>query len=305
MKMKCLFLISLIFMCFLSCSKKPEHQNESADVEYGEDVLNDKKGIRVDTEYIKPKYQSDIDTLSITANKIHHIKSEGNNHFELQIELPCLGDDEINKKLLYWINSNLEDNIIYALSTPDTLANNNSKFVNKVYDGDLFDYDRLAHFYSNKHFSIFNGLQMGIDYDITCKKVYESKDVISYEINNFFCNYSTLDSKSIYKGVTFFKYNGNILSWAMFENSNVKDIVQKELNNQFFKFPEEKYRDFLSSSKYGTFTLPSNPPYLVKDGLKFIYKNKEMSEKEGNDQIYCVIPVDKIGIMPSLAELLQ
>ena len=266
MKMKCLFLISLIFMCFLSCSKKPEHQNESADVEYGEDVLNDKKGIRVDTEYIKPKYQSDIDTLSITANKIHHIKSEGNNHFELQIELPCLGDDEINKKLLYWINSNLEDNIIYALSTPDTLANNNSKFVNKVY---------------------------------------ESKDVISYEINNFFCNYSTLDSKSIYKGVTFFKYNGNILSWAMFENSNVKDIVQKELNNQFFKFPEEKYRDFLSSSKYGTFTLPSNPPYLVKDGLKFIYKNKEMSEKEGNDQIYCVIPVDKIDIMPSLAELLQ
>ena len=114
-----------------------------------------------------------------------------------------------------------------------------------------------------------------------------------------------MQSYTMFRGATFFKYNGNLLTWAMLEGSNVKDIVKDEVNLQFLQFPDDKYEEFLTTSKYKTFTLPSNPPYMTKDGLKFVYKNKELSENEGNDQIFCVVPVDKINLMSSLADLLK
>ena len=114
-----------------------------------------------------------------------------------------------------------------------------------------------------------------------------------------------MKSKTSVRGTTFFKYNGERLSWAMFENSNVKDVAKKEVNVQFLKLSDDNYQSFLNTTKYQEFSLPSQPPYMTRNGLKFIYKNKELSEKEADEQIYCIIPLDKLSLSPKVADLLQ
>lgn len=307
--------ILFVFLCFIimswvSSCRNNNYQRESVNVEYDQSAMNINGRItnNVD-EFDKPKRLTDVDTISITPEKLLLIKNEGNNHFSLQIDLPNYDHSEVDRSILTWINSNLE----YALEDSSSCFVNVTNNIgsqelkrnfNRKYEGDVFAIADLAHFYSNKHFNIYKGLQLGIDYDIKCRKIYESKDVVSFEILNFFCNYSTMDSNMNYTGATFFKYNGKMLTWAMFENSNVKDVLKTEVNKQFLKFPDDKYELFLKTSKYKNFTLPINPPYMTKDGLKFLYKKKELSDKEGNEQINCVVPIDNLNIMSSLASML-
>ena len=298
------FLISLTFVC--SCTNDNKHQSESVNVDYGEGAMNINGSNNVDID-LNPKRQKDIDTISITSKEILLVKNIGNNHFSLQIELPDYDHSEIDKNILYWINNNLEIEGSVAINDSTRKSNESKEYgrpYNPKYEGDLFDYQNLAEFYSNKHFDIYNDLQLGIDYSITCKKIYESKDVVSFEIVDFFCNYSNMQSYTDYRGATFFKYNGRILNWAMFESSNVKEVVRREVNNQFLKFPNDKYEEFLATSRFKEFTLPINPPYMTKDGLKFLYKKKELSDKEGNEQINCVVPVEDLNVMSSLASML-
>ncbi len=309
--MRILIFAFVFGLLFCSCKEKLKHQYESPEIEYGENAMSDhdSKSNIINTS-VQTKHQIDVDTISITSNELFYSKSEGNNHFTLQIDLPNFDNYEINQKILQWINNNLEEVIDDSTGVNvdrthiDHFDEYKSSF-NKKYNGDLQDIRRMAQFYSNKHFDIYQGIQLGIDYNINCKKIYESKDIVSYEIVEFFCNYSIMQSFSLCRGATFFKYNGNQLVWAMFEDSDVKEVLKQEVNSQFLKFPDDKYEEFLLNSKYKAFTMPSNPPYMVKDGLKFIYKNKELSEKEGNDQIFCVVPLEKLNLMQSLSELLQ
>ena len=295
------FLISIIACCvFFSCKNDNKHQNESADVEYADSMINVDRTINGldNNNDLQPKRLKDVDTISVSSNEIFLVKNVGDNHFSLQVELPNYDHSDIDRNILTWINNNLEVGNDYLNS------NNNDKFESKRYIGDVFDFYSFAHFYASKHFDIYKGLQLGIDYSITCRKVYETKDVVSFEIIDFFCNYSSMRSDTNCRGATFFKYNGSMLTWAMLENSNVKEVLKSEVNNQFLKFPVDKYEEFLATSRYKDFTLPINPPYMTRDGLKFIYIKKELSDKEGNEQINCVIPLEKLNIMPSLASML-
>ena len=308
--MKSAFITFLFAAIVISCKESTNHVADTADIEYGDSNMNNNGVNYVDSSAFIPEKQKDADSLSVTAKHLCCVKSSENNHFSLDIDLPAFDHADVDRKIMTWINSHLEETL------EDTLDSNADKTViddfeayktefNRKYDGNVLDFKALAQFYRDKHFSLYSGSQLGIDYTISCKKVYESKDVVSYEINEYFGNYAIMQSKSTIKGATFFKYNGDQLNWAMFEDSNVKEVLKREVNSQYLKFPQEQYEEFLNTSRYREFTLPSNPPYMVKNGLKFVYKIREMSEKENGGQINCVVPVDNIKLMPTLAELLK
>ena len=240
-----------IIMLWVSSCRTNNHQSESVNVEYDKSAMNiDGTIINNVDDFDKPKRQTDVDTISISPEKLLLIKNEGNNHFSMHIDLPNYDHSEVDSIILTWINSNLanalDDNSSYFFNVnKDSCSQQYKRDFNRKYEGNIFAIADLAQFYSNKHFDIYRGGQLGIDYDITCKKIYESKDVVSFEIANFFCNYSTMNSNTNYTGATFFKYNGKMLTWAMFEHSNVKEVLKTEVNKQFLKFPDDKYELFL------------------------------------------------------------
>ncbi len=304
-----IYLFFFTALCLLSCKDQHKHVEDNAEIEFN-DIDITRSNSSLDTIDTTPKRQNDVDSISITEKQLTYIKSNGNNHFSLEIDLPNYDSSDVDKNIMTWIINNLDDESLYTLcsqSRNTTIADNEKKqsSINKKYSGNVLDFREIALFYANKHFEIYNGPQLGIDSDIKCKKIYESKDVISYEINNYICNYSVMQSKTRIKGVTFFKYDGSVMSWGMFENSNIKDVLKHEVNNQFLKFPDDKYEEFLSSSRYKSFTLPLNPPYMTRDGLKFVYINKELSDNEGEDQINCIIPLEKLKIDPTLNSMLK
>lgn len=252
----------------------------------------------------------DIDSISVTSKVAEIQRSVGNNHFSLRIELPHYDDGAVDRNILTWINRNLEDVIRDSLDY--NVDNNiNDDFqeyqmtYNQKYEGNLSDIKSLLRFYADKHFIIYNGDRLGVEYNIDCRKVFENKDIVSFEITEFFSNYAIMKTRNLVRGASFFKYNGQLLSWPFFEKSNVKNIVKKEINRQYLKFSQDAYEEFLKTTRFGEFSLPDNPPYMTRTGLKFIYRLNELSPKVQDGQISCIVSPDNISLMSSLLDMLR
>ena len=251
----------------------------------------------------------DIDSLTVSRNELTCVRKIGDNRFSLKIDLPRYGKQETNRRILEWMNRHLQERIDEKSAfVPERIKksglNQFLDFQNKIYAGDVFNLNDLARFYADKHFLLFGEEQLGINYSIECRKVYENKDVVSFEINEFFTNYAEIKSESNLKGATFFKFDGTQLSWAMLEESNVKAVAKNAVNAQALNMSKQNYEDFLNNSNYQSFTLPTNPPYMTYSGLKLVYRKKELSQKEGDKQITCVIPLKQLKINTSLASML-
>lgn len=305
------FLILAFLTSFLACKERPKTLSGEINSTKEDTVDIFLKNSSNENESVAgSKRIGDKDSLSISSTKLIIKKNVGNNHFSLSIDLPHYDNGNIDMNILSWINQNLEEEISDTLdyrADPEVVADFNEYKANynRVYDGNLEDLKSLAIFYADKHFYLYHGDRLGIDYNIECKKIYENKDVVSFEISEFFSNYALLKTSSTIRGTTFFKFNGKRLSWAYFENSNVKNIVKKEINRQYLRFSPEAYEQFLFATKYHEFSLPDSPPYMTKQGLKFLYKIKELSPKEQDGQIACVISPKDLSILPSLTDLLQ
>ena len=132
------------------------------------------------TEYdsvVDSKRIGDVDSLSISSTKLIKKKNVGNNHFSLMIDLPHYDNGDIDMNILSWINQNLEEEIRDTLdyrADPEAVADFNEYKVNynRVYEGNLEDLKSLANFYADKHFFLYHGDRLGIDYNIECKKIY-------------------------------------------------------------------------------------------------------------------------------------
>ena len=306
--MKKLFLFFTVFLTFFSCKEKPVPvSGESSDFAQSSVSHNNDSVIQ---DVNSTRRIVDVDSLSVTPRVAYLKKSVGNNHFSLKIDLPHYDHGEIDMNILSWINMNLEDEIRDSIdfrTDPDLTEDFNAykASFNMKYDGSLSDLDALCRFYADKHFELYKGDRLGIDYNIECKKVFENKDVVSYEVTEFFSNYAMLKTKNLIRGTTFFKYNGKRLTWAYFENTNVKNIIKKEVNRQYLRFSPDSYEEFLRTTKYHEFSLPVNPPYMTKQGLKFVYMLQELSPKEQDGQISCIVQPEAISLSHTLIEMLH
>ena len=309
--MRKVFLIFTLLSSLWACEKKTETRSGEINIPE-KDVYETvhKSSLHESDSITEAKKIGNKDSLSISSTKLVMKKNVGNNHFSLIIELPHYDNGDIDLNILSWINQNLEEQIQDTLdyrADPEVVADFNEYKANfnRKYEGNLRNLNSLANFYADKHFFLYHGDRLGIDYNIECKKIYENKDVVSFEISEFFSNYALLKTNNTIRGTTFFKYNGKLLSWAFFENSNLKSIVNKEINRQYLRFSPEAYEQFLKATKYHEFSLPDSPPYMTKQGLKFVYRIKELSPKEQDGQISCVIPPQDLSLLPALTDLLQ
>ena len=309
--MKNYILFLFTFFAIFACGKKTkpvsgEFLNEQKDtIPHFENSIVEQSDSNGELRKIK-----DVDTISVTSNVAEITKTIGNNHFYMRIELPHYDNADIDNNILSWINNNLEEIIRDSLEYNNGLDatqdfNEFKSAYNQKYEGNLQDVKRLLHFYADKHFILYHGDRLGIDYNIECRKVFENKDIVSFEITEFFSNYAIMKTRNLVRGASFFKYNGQILSWAYFEKSNVKNIVKKEINRQYLKFSQDAYDDFLRTTKYREFSLPDNPPYMTRNGLKFIYRLNELSPKTQDGQIFCIIDPNNLSLMSSMLDMLR
>lgn len=301
-----LFALSFLTISLLSCGSKDSNEGE-----YAVDSLFQTTTALRDSanQQIRTNRLEDTDSFSITRNELKVEKKVGDNLFSLKIDLPRYENPETNRRILDWINHHLQERIDEKSAfVPERIKKSGLKqfldFQNQIYGGDVLNLNDLGRFYADKHFLLFGEEQLGINYNIECRKVYENKDIVSFEITEFFTNFAELKSESTTKGATFFKYDGSQLSWAMLEGSNVKGVVKNAVNSQNLNMSKENYEDFLRNSNYNAFTLPLNPPYMTYSGLKFVYRKKELSQKEGDKQIICTVPLSQLKLNPSLASML-
>ncbi len=309
--MKKYFFLCTVILTFLACREniKPlsgEELNVNNDslsqyVSSGIDSLDNDDKVR------KIK---DVDTLSVSTNVAEITRTVGNNHFYMRIELPHYDNADVDRNILSWINQNLEQDIKDSLELAGNagLSTDFDDFktaYNQKFEGNPSDLNRLLQFYADKHFILYHGDRLGIEYNVECRKVFENKDIVSFEINEFFSNYAIMKTTNLVRGASFFKYNGKLLSWPYFEKSNVKNIVKKEINRQYLKFSQETYEEFLKTTRFREFSLPDNPPYMTRNGLKFIYRVNELSAKPQDGQIYCVIDPENLSLMASLIDMLK
>ncbi len=308
--MKYLFGLLGAFMLFGGCKKSVTPVSGEVTNPQNDSIVNN---IVVDSVKTEDGHDlrviKDIDSISVTSKVAEIQRSIGNNHFSLRIELPHYDAGAVDRNILAWINHNLEDVIRDSLDY--NVDNNNDDFhefqmtYNQKYEGNLNDIKSLLRFYADKHFIIYNGDRLGVEYNIDCRKVFENKDIVSFEISEFFSNYAIMKTRNLVRGATFFKYNGQLMSWPFFEKSNVKNIVKKEINRQYLKFSQDAYDEFLKTTRFGEFSLPDNPPYMTRNGLKFIYRLNELSPKAQDGQISCVVNPDNLTLMSSLLDMLR
>ncbi len=305
--MKIKFLILTLTTLIVACGGKESAEGESQNTNSPVAVsVDDSLGSRQRTHVNRLE---DIDSLNISNNELNAVRKVGDNHFSLKIDLPRYANPETNRRILEWMNKHLQEPVDENSAFIPELTKKSGlgqfiDFHNKIYGGDVFNLNDMARFYIDKHFLLFEDKPLGISYDIECRKVYENKDVVSFEITEFFTNFAELKSESTVKGATFFKFDGTQLSWAMLENSNVKGVVRNAVNSQSLNMSKQNYEDFLRNSNYHAFTLPMNPPYMTYSGMKFVYKKKELSQKEDDKQISCVVPLNQLKLPSSLANML-
>lgn len=297
--MKKVFAILITIACF-ACKQGKNKVIDNAEVEVGnaaEQHIDENHADKVDMPEGRFK---DVDTIFVEGNIAKIRKSDENNHFELDIDLPHADNANVNLSILTWINHILN----YGVNA-DNANVNDENLKNQKFKGNVNNVFDMMQFYADKHFYYYPDKQLGIDYKVQCRQVFQSKDIITYEIKEFFCNYSSMETVNNCTGASFFKFNGDILSWAMFEDSNVKQVVKREINTQFLKLQPDDYDEFLRGSNYHSFSLPANPPYLTLQGLKFVYRIDELVQQNFEGQIFCIVKPEDIKMNQQLADILK
>lgn len=300
----------LTLLLSFSCKDNPKTVSGELASTFSNDTISSTIPQEIEDESTDGNLKSikDVDSVSVNSSKAEIKRTVGNNHFSMSIELPHCNNRDTEHNILYWINHNLETDVVDANYEKDVVVDSASverQDYGQKYAGDLNDLKSLLNFYADKHFILYRGDRLGIDYSVDCKKIFENKDIVSFEITEYFTNYAIMKTMILIRGASFFKFNGKQLSWAYFENSNVKNIVKKEINRQYLKFSARAYEDFLASTRYQEFSLPNNPPYMTKNGLRFFYNIQELSPNEQDGQISCVIQPENLSVMPSLLEMLK
>ena len=290
----------IILTTIFACKQQNQPVVDNAEVEVGNAAQQQFEEKQTTDQDMPEGRFKDVDTIFVDGNIAKIRKTDENNHFELELEIPKAQNDNVNVSILTWINHFLNSGVNADNATSSDQALKKEKF-----KGDVKNVTEMMQFYADKHFYYYPDKQLGIDYKIQCRMLYQSKDIITYEIKELFCNYSSMETVSNLTGASFFKYNGDILSWAMFEDSNVKQVVKREINNQFLKLSPDDYDEFLAGSNFHSFTLPANPPYLTLQGLKFVYRIDELAQQNFEGQILCVVKPEDIKMNQQLADILK
>jgi hypothetical protein len=199
----------------------------------------------------------------------------------LLVDYPTSGNKYLLQNIKEWINENVE--------TP---------YLDKLSDG-----NRLIHFYGKcitdtliAEARSFNSEAPELFRDITIRKAYETKKYVTYIIN-----YSSYDGgahgSSSVSGATFRKSDGRKFGMDMFTLGGyyeIKDLIKEGLKGYFNAKSDEQLKEsLLDGNDVYDIPAPTTSPYLLKDGIHFVYQEYEIACYAAGMPEFTV-PYDKI-----------
>lgn len=154
------------------------------------------------------------------------------------------------------------------------------------YDGDPRDMKSLVHFYGEaKADSLRAALEdpnpgVEVEFEATMTKAYETDRFITYTL----CTYIGLGGAhplTTEEGATFRKSDGRRLDWNIVRcNMSVElnDVIKGSLMDYTGMKDDEELEQLMSMAGVDIYNLPlpKNPPYLLENGVAFIYQQYEI-----------------------------
>ncbi len=233
----------------------------------------------------KEEYEEDLKKPFTTYHPIFK-KGTSGREVTVEIDYPSSGPTLLVENIRRYIVNVLEKDFLWD--------GNNAHGAIKTkpqYTGDIADGQALANYIGQYK---FNYLMEQSDYSnygesISIDKLYETDKFVTYETNA-----STLSLWIKYLGHTFSKSDGHIVKILKdTNNKGLKQLVHEKTMNEYGVYKNDKY--FWDG--YDEFSLPKADPYLVKEGVKFVYSEYELG--------YCCVSsfvIYKREILPYLTD---
>lgn len=207
----------------------------------------------------------------------------GSADFDCQIVFPQVKNivaDSINANIISWIGGKKN------LSIPRNVQYVKKEFFNEYREfvTDYMSDDDDSSFWPSYEQS----------YEI--RPVYSNDKVVTYRVMNYSYMGGAHGMTAIFSHM-FDTKNGREIGWNIFkraDSSEISRLIASALAKQYFEVKTiQQAGDSLFVEDLNDFPLPSNPPYLMKDGIHFIYQEYEIGPYAiGAPE--CVVPYDAL-----------
>lgn len=178
------------------------------------------------------------------------------------------------------------------------------------YDGDPRDMKALVAFYGEaKTDSLRTALDdpdadVELEFEAIVERVYETDRFVTYSLSTYI-GLGGAHPLSMEEGVTFRKSDGRRLDWSIVRNSmrgELNELIKSSLMDYLGVANEEELETYMARTDIYDIPLPQTPPYLLENGVAFIYQPYEL-------MAYAMgMPADTIGyerMMPLLTSNVQ
>lgn len=184
---------------------------------------------------------------------VHQLsKSEGKS--SLKVDFPKCSNAVLQQNILEWINEQLGG----------------------TYEGDLNDNDAMFNHYASQLGSIDEGFG---EYDKTAlTKVYEDDSVVTYQDDSEFYG-GGIHGIGAVSGKTFRKSDGKMFTNSFITFYKLRDLAVRGLKKYFEVSSDDELMERLTfdGSTLDQLPPPSNDPWIMRDGVHFIYTPYEIA----------------------------
>lgn len=152
------------------------------------------------------------------------------------------------------------------------------------YPGDVRDMQQVVDFYGHamsdtlrKEAEIVGGGTY-LEYEATMEKAWENDQVVTYTLQTML-GLGGAHPSSSFEGATFRKSDGRRLGWDIVSRRyqyQMQDLLREGLKNYLEVGTDEELQEMLGDDKYYCLPFPQTPPYMLENGVMFIYQQYEL-----------------------------
>lgn len=152
------------------------------------------------------------------------------------------------------------------------------------YDGDPRDMKALVDFYGKAKADTLRAAQddpnpyVEMEFDATMEKAYETEQFVTYTLSTCI-GLGGAHPLSTEEGATFRKSDGRRLDWSIVRRTmdmELNELIKTSLMDYVGAEDEEQMEQFMPDADIYALPLPKTPPYLLENGVAFIYQQYEI-----------------------------
>lgn len=152
------------------------------------------------------------------------------------------------------------------------------------YTGDVRDLQQLVDFYGKAMSDTLSerakevGPYMYLEYEAKMEKAWENDLVVTYTLQTY-QGLGGAHPSSGFEGATFRKSDGRRLGWDIVSRRfqyELSDLIVKSLKNYLEVESDEELIELLGEDKFYGLPLPRTSPYMMENGLVYIYQQYEL-----------------------------